>query len=138
MRYQKKNTKHESFSDLSLLLSKFNIFSVEYELFNKKTVRPVSGILFPFPIAVGWASIIYLDYRSPCNSSGLPTGIGRVVLISSRLRQDECAGIFGLATHKVYPGRLSPACRVGSYPTFSPLPAESYSEGRLACPLAPT
>jgi len=31
-------------------------------------------------------------------------------------------GIFGFATHKVYPSAMLPQRTVGSYPTFSPLP----------------
>ncbi len=121
MRYQKKNIKRENFSDLSLLLSKFTIFSGDKNC-SKKNRQACKRDSVPCPDKYrNLASIIYLGCRSPCNSSSLPTGIGRVALISSRLRRGECAGIFGLATHKVYPSRLSPACRVGSYPTFSPL-----------------
>ena len=51
-----------------------------------------------------------------------PPGIERAALT---------AGIFGLATHKVYPPDMSPCRTVGSYPTFSPLPVEAQVKAGL-------
>ena len=79
------------------------------EKFKKKSGRPVSGILS--------SPIIYLGHPSLDNSCNLPAGIERATLPIA-----IGTGILGLATHKVYPIKLSPAQCVGSYPTFSPLP----------------
>ena len=77
--------------------------------------RFISGILFQTNL-LDPDSIIYLGSASQHSSSYLPTGIGRAALTT---------GIFGIATHKVYPYNMSPHCSVGSYPTFSPLPRKA-------------
>ena len=60
--------------------------------------RFISGILFQNNL-LDPDSIIYLDSASQQSSSYLPTGIGRAALST---------GIFGIATHKVYPYNMLP------------------------------
>jgi len=76
----------------------------------RKSGRPVSGILFP--IAIGISSFIWIMLHNTILATYPP----------ALDEQPSNAGIFGLATHKVYPSIVLPQYSVGSYPTFSPLP----------------
>ena len=81
--------------------------------------NPVSRVLLRSLCAA--LSIIYLRLRSPATSSGLPPDIGRATL--------DCRYTWPCNPSDVLPGRIATPA-VGSYPTFSPLPASRFAESR--------
>ena len=77
----------------------------------------ISRVLSPFT----GVSIIYLRPQSPAASSNLPLDIGRATL--------NCRYTWSCNPQGVQPDDIA-ASAVGSYPAFSPLPADGTSRGR--------
>ena len=92
-------------------------------IFPSKEISPygdasaISRVLSPFT----GVSIIYLRPQSPAASSNLPLDIGRATL--------NCRYTWSCNPQGVQPDDIA-ASAVGSYPAFSPLPADGTSRGR--------